>query len=56
VTAEARLGRSADDVRRERAETGRTVRFPVEVVVRTEDGTETALQQAVRWAVRPNVR
>src|SRR5689334_20965810 len=42
VTAEARLGRPAEDVRRELADSGKTVQFPVEVVVRTEDGTETA--------------
>jgi hypothetical protein len=55
VTAEAQLGRSADDVRRELTGTGKTAPFPVEVVVRTEDGTETA-QVTVRWALRPNVR
>src|SRR5689334_14518835 len=33
VTAEARLGRPADDVRRELADTGTTVQFPVDVVV-----------------------
>ena len=53
VTAEARLGRPAEEVRRELAETGTTVQFPVAVVVRTEDGTETA-QMTVSWALRPH--
>ena len=52
VTAEARLERPAAEVRSELDETGATVQFPVSVVVRTEDGTETA-HMTVRWALRP---
>jgi uncharacterized protein (TIGR00369 family) len=51
VTADATLGRPAEEVRAELAETGRTVQFPVEVALSTGDG-ETA-HLTISWALRP---
>ncbi|HUR51328.1 MAG TPA: DUF4442 domain-containing protein [Mycobacteriales bacterium] len=51
VTATAALGRDAGDIRRELQETGKTVQFPVEVVMTTDDG-ETS-RMAISWALRP---
>lgn len=51
VTATATLGRDAGQVRQELAETGRTVQFPVEVVLSTDDG-ETG-RMTISWALRP---
>jgi hypothetical protein len=51
VTATAALGRPAGEVREELAETGRTVQFPVEVTLSTDDG-ETA-RLTISWALRP---
>ena len=51
VTATATLGRPAGQVREELAETGRTVQFPVEVVLATDDG-ETG-RMTISWALRP---
>ena len=51
VTATATLGRAAEEVRAELAETGRTVQFPVEVVLSTADG-ETG-RMTISWALRP---
>jgi uncharacterized protein (TIGR00369 family) len=51
VTATAELGRPAEDVRAELAETGRTAQFPVEVVLSTADG-ETG-RMTISWALRP---
>ena len=51
VTATATLGRPAAEVRTELAETGRTVQFPVEVALSTDDG-ETA-HLTISWALRP---
>jgi uncharacterized protein (TIGR00369 family) len=53
VTAEAVLGRSAEEVRAELAETGKTVQFPVTVTMRNAEGTETASMN-ISWALRPN--
>lgn len=53
VTAEAVLGRPAQDVRAELAETGETVQFPVQVTLRTEDGRTNA-EMTISWALRPN--
>ncbi len=53
VTAEATLGRPASDVRRELDETGKTVQFPVEVVMRDEAGVETS-RMTISWALRPH--
>ncbi|MCU1595882.1 MAG: hypothetical protein JWO12_3274 [Frankiales bacterium] len=53
VTAEAVLGRPAQDVRAELAETGDTVQFPVQVTIRTEDGRTNA-EMTISWALRPN--
>ena len=52
VTAEARLGRPEAEVRAELDETGATVQFPVEVVMRDESGAETS-RMTIRWALRP---
>jgi uncharacterized protein (TIGR00369 family) len=52
VTAEAVLGRSADEVRAELARTGETVQFPVQVTMRTEDGRTNA-EMTISWALRP---
>jgi uncharacterized protein (TIGR00369 family) len=52
VTAEAVLGRSADDVRAELAATGETVQFPVQVTLTTEDGRTNA-EMTISWALRP---
>jgi uncharacterized protein (TIGR00369 family) len=51
VTASAELGRPAEEVRAELAETGRTTQFPVEVVLSTADG-ETG-RMTISWALRP---
>jgi uncharacterized protein (TIGR00369 family) len=51
VTATATLGRAAEDVRAELAETGRTTQFPVDVVLSTADG-ETGRME-ISWALRP---
>lgn len=51
VTATATLGRDAQQVRAELAETGKTVQFPVEVALSTADG-ETA-RMSISWALRP---
>jgi uncharacterized protein (TIGR00369 family) len=51
VTASAELGRPAEDVRAELAETGRTTQFPVEVALATADG-ETG-RMTISWALRP---
>ena len=53
VTAEATLGRPADEVRAELAETGKTVQFPVHVQMRDEAGTDTS-RMTISWALRPN--
>ena len=53
VTAEALLGRPADEVRRELDETGKTVQFPVTVQMRDEAGNETS-RMTISWALRPN--
>jgi acyl-coenzyme A thioesterase PaaI-like protein len=53
VTAEARLGRPAAEVRRELDETGRTVQFPVTVQMRDEAGDDTSLM-TISWALRPH--
>lgn len=53
VTAEAVLGRPAQEVRAELAETGDTVQFPVQVTIRTEDGRTNA-EMTISWALRPN--
>ena len=52
VTAEAVLGRAAEEVRAELAETGKTVQFPVEVTIRNAEGAETA-RMTISWALRP---
>lgn len=52
VTAEAVLARPAAEVREELDRTGATVQFPVDVTLRTEDGTTTG-EMTVRWALRP---
>lgn len=51
VTATATLGRPAAQVRAELADTGRTVQFPVEVVLSSPDG-ETG-RMTISWALRP---
>ncbi len=51
VTATATLGRKADEVRAELDETGKTVQFPVEVVLSTDAG-ETG-RMTIAWALRP---
>ena len=53
VTATAVLGRPADEVRAELAETGKTVQFPVEVTMADEAGNETS-RMTISWALRPN--
>jgi acyl-coenzyme A thioesterase PaaI-like protein len=53
VTAEATLGRSADEVRRELDEGGKTVQFPVTVQMRDGDGNETS-RMTISWALRPH--
>ncbi|MGB8649894.1 MAG: DUF4442 domain-containing protein [Mycobacteriales bacterium] len=52
VTAEARLGRPAGEVRAELEETGATVQFPVEVTMRDDSGAETS-RMTISWALRP---
>ncbi len=52
VTAEATLERPAAEVREELARTGRTVQFPVGVVLRNEEGVTTA-EVTIRWALKP---
>lgn len=52
VTAEATLGRSRDEVIAD-LDAGKNARFPVSVVFRTDDGTETG-QMSVEWALRLN--
>ena len=51
VTATATLGPPAAEVRAELAETGRTVQFPVEVVLSTDAGETGHL--TISWALRP---
>jgi uncharacterized protein (TIGR00369 family) len=51
VTATATMTRSAQEVRAELAETGRTVQFGVDVVLSTEAG-ETG-RMTISWALRP---
>ncbi|MCU1602604.1 MAG: hypothetical protein JWO22_3313 [Frankiales bacterium] len=53
VTAEALLGRPADEVRAELDETGKTVQFPVHVQMRDADGNDTS-RMTISWALRPN--
>jgi acyl-coenzyme A thioesterase PaaI-like protein len=53
VTAEAVLGRPAAEVRAELDDTGKTVHFPVEVIMRDSDGNETS-RMTISWALRPN--
>ncbi|MEO6203773.1 MAG: DUF4442 domain-containing protein [Mycobacteriales bacterium] len=53
VTAEATLGRPAAEVRAELDETGKTVQFPVEVVMRDAHDQETS-RLTISWALRPN--
>lgn len=53
VTAEATLGRPAAEVRAELDETGKTVQFPVEVVMRDANDQETS-RLTISWALRPN--
>jgi uncharacterized protein (TIGR00369 family) len=52
VTAEATLARPAAEVRAELDSTGRTVQFPVTVVLRNTEGVTTA-EMTVRWALKP---
>jgi len=52
VTAEARLGRPAEEIRAELDDAGK-VRFDVDVVIRDGAGTTTA-EMTVSWALRPN--
>lgn len=52
VTAEAVLGRAAEEVRAELAATGETVQFPVQVTLTTEDGRTNA-EMTISWALRP---
>lgn len=51
VTATATMGRTTEEIRAELAETGRTVQFPVEVVLSTDAG-ETG-RMTISWALRP---
>jgi acyl-coenzyme A thioesterase PaaI-like protein len=51
VSATATLGRDADAIRAELEQTGKTVQFPVEVVMTTADG-ETS-RMTISWALRP---
>jgi uncharacterized protein (TIGR00369 family) len=51
VTATATMGRAADEIRAELAETGRTVQFPVTVTLTTEAG-QTG-EMTISWALRP---
>ena len=56
VTATATLGRPAEEVRAELAESGRTVQFPVEVALSTdgrESGTVETGRMTISWALRP---
>ncbi len=53
VTAEARLGRPAAEVRAELDETGKTVQFPVGVTMRDDGGIETSVM-TITWALRPH--
>ncbi len=53
VTAEALLGRPADEVRKELDETGKTVQFPVHVQMRDAEGNDTS-RMTISWALRPN--
>lgn len=53
VTAEATLGRAAAEVRAELAETGKTVQFPVEVIMRDTRDQETS-RLTISWALRPH--
>lgn len=52
VTAEALLGRPADEVRQELVDTGKTVQFPVHVQMRDTDGNDTS-RMTISWALRP---
>lgn len=52
VTAEATLGRSRDEVVAELDE-GKRPEFPVEVELRTEDGTVTG-KMTIIWTLKPN--
>jgi acyl-coenzyme A thioesterase PaaI-like protein len=51
VTATATLGRPAEEIRAELAETGKTTQFPVTVDHATADG-ETG-RMTISWALRP---
>jgi acyl-coenzyme A thioesterase PaaI-like protein len=51
VTATATLGRDAEDIRLELKETGKTVQFPVHVVLSTEAGDTGVM--TISWALRP---
>jgi uncharacterized protein (TIGR00369 family) len=51
VTATATLGREAEVVRKELAETGRTVQFPVHVSLGTDEGETGSM--TIQWALRP---
>ena len=51
VTATATLGRPADEIRAELAETGKTTQFPVTVDLATAEG-ETG-RMTICWALRP---
>jgi len=51
VTATATLGRDAEVVRTELAETGRTVQFPVHVALGTDEGETGSM--TIQWALRP---
>lgn len=51
VTAEAKLGRSRDEIVAELDE-GRRPEFPVEVELRTDDGTVTG-RMSILWTLRP---
>jgi len=52
VTAEAMLGRAAGEVLAE-LDAGERPEFPIDVTVRTEDGTVTT-EMSVLWTLRPN--
>ena len=51
VTATATLGRPAEEVRAELAETGRTVQVPVTVALATDAGPTG--EMTISWALRP---
>ena len=51
VTATASFTRDPEEIRLELKDTGKTVQFPVEVVMTTDDG-ETS-RMTISWALRP---